>query len=89
VEVFSGERSKATILPKRSIVSALLEELQYPRNAEVRRAVLARGGLLEGKTQADLAAELGISLASLKRHKAGGMGNGKDTADFEWTRHGC
>ena len=44
--------------------------------------MLACGGSVEGKTQPELAAELGISVATLKRHKTGGVGNGKDAADF-------
>lgn len=82
VEVFPGGKSKVPVLPPRSIVRALFEELQFPRNAAVRRSVLACGGSVEGKTQPELAAELGISVATLKRHKTGGVGNGKDAADF-------
>ena len=82
VSVFAGGKSKSPVLPSRSILGSLFQELQFPRNAEVRRAVLACGGSVEGKTQAELATELGISVATLKRHKSGGVGNGKETADF-------
>ncbi len=75
----SGRKS----LPSRSILSQLFQELQYPRNREIRQAVLDAGGQAKGKTQEELAAELGISLATYKRHKSGTTsGNGKDTADF-------
>jgi hypothetical protein len=82
VSVFPGGKSKVPVLPSRSIIGASFQELQFPRNADVRRAVLACGGSVEGKTQAELAAELGISVATLKRHKNGGVGNGKEAADF-------
>ena len=82
VSVFPGGKSKIPVLPSRSIVGALFDEVQFPRNAAVRRSVLACGGLVEGKTQAELAEELGISVATLKRHKTGTEGNGKDAADF-------
>jgi len=82
VSVFPGGKSKIPVLPSRAILGALFQELQFPRNAAVRQAVLACGGAVEGKTQAELAAELGISVATLKRHKSGGVGNGKETADL-------
>ena len=82
VEVFPGGKSKVPVLPPRSIVGALFDEVQFPRNAAVRQSVLACGGSVEGKSQADLAAELGISVTTLKRHRTGGVGNGKDAADF-------
>jgi integrase len=82
VSVFPGGKSKVPVLPSRSIIGELFQELQFSRNADVRRAVLACGGSVEGKTQAELAAELGISVATLKRHKSGGVGNGKEAADF-------
>lgn len=82
VSVFAGGKSKVPVLPSRSILGALFQELQFPRNAAVREAVLACGGSITGKTQAELATELGISVATLKRHKSGGVGNGKEAADF-------
>ncbi|MEO6873879.1 MAG: tyrosine-type recombinase/integrase [Opitutaceae bacterium] len=82
ISVFPGGKSKVPVVPSRSILGALLREIQFPRNAAVRQAVLACGGSIEGKTQAELAAELGISVATLKRHKSGGVGNGKEAADF-------
>jgi site-specific recombinase XerC len=82
VSVFPGGKSKVPVLPARSILGALFEEIQFPRNAAVRQAVLAWGGSAEGKTQGELATELGISVATFKRHKSGGVGNGKEAADF-------
>lgn len=82
VSVFPGGKSKVPVLPSRSILGALFEEIQFPRNAAVRQAVLACGGSAEGKTQGELATELGISVATFKRHKSGGVGNGKEAADF-------
>ncbi|MBL9194332.1 MAG: tyrosine-type recombinase/integrase [Opitutaceae bacterium] len=80
--VFPGGKCKVPVLPSRRVVGALFNEIQYPRNAAVRDAVRACGGMVEGKTQQELADQLGISLATLKRHKTGGVGNGKDAADF-------
>ncbi len=83
VDVFPGGKSKVPVLPSRAVLGSLFDELQFPRNGEIRRAVLACGVSVEGKTQAELATDLGISVSSFKRHKnGGGVGNGKDAADF-------
>jgi integrase len=86
VKINSGARNRRKTpkeLPSRSILRSLFEELQYPRNREIRQAVIDAGGTVEGKTQEQLAEELGIAVSTYKRHKTGTtVGNGKETADF-------
>jgi len=74
----------AYALPRRADLKPLLDELQFPRNCKIRDAVMAIGGPVEGKSQAELAKDLKISVSTFKRYKSGkgSIGNGKEAADF-------